>query len=171
MGMEYNWASFKKRIDIDAPIERVYQMWATRNGMEKWFLRQCAYHGLDGALLTGDALVSEGDGFDWLWHGWPDNEAHKGKILSANGNDSLSFTFGHQAAPDMVCAVRIYTEQNTTICELVQNNIPVDDKNKSAYHLGCSLGWAFYMTNLKSILEGGIDLRNKNVDLKGVLNA
>jgi hypothetical protein len=30
----------------------------------------------------------------------------------------------------------------------------------------CQLGWTFYLANLKSVIEGGVDLRNKNVDLK-----
>lgn len=31
-------------------------------------------------------------------------------------------------------------------------------------------GWTFYLTNLKSILEGGFNLRNKNNKLGDVVN-
>ena len=37
--------------------------------------------------------------------------------------------------------------------------------------MGCLEGWTFYLTNLKSVIEGGLDLRNKNLDIKGVINA
>ena len=39
------------------------------------------------------------------------------------------------------------------------------------FYIECGKGWTFYMTNLKSILEGGLDLRNKNINLKQVINA
>jgi hypothetical protein len=32
-------------------------------------------------------------------------------------------------------------------------------------------GWIFYMINLKSVLEGGLDMRNRKVELKNVLTA
>jgi hypothetical protein len=32
-------------------------------------------------------------------------------------------------------------------------------------------GWVFYLANLKSFPEGGIDLRNKNEKLKSVINS
>jgi hypothetical protein len=39
------------------------------------------------------------------------------------------------------------------------------------YHLGCKTGWTFYLANLKSLMEGGIDLRNKNEKIQRVINA
>jgi hypothetical protein len=39
------------------------------------------------------------------------------------------------------------------------------------YHVGCKAGWTFYLANLKSILEGGIDMRNKKTRLKEMLNS
>jgi hypothetical protein len=55
--------------------------------------------------------------------------------------------------------------------EVTQNNIPIEEDPKKNLYVGCGEGWLFYMTNLKSILEGGIDLRNKDESLKGVFNA
>ncbi len=169
--MDFNWSSFNKRITIAAPMAEIYLMWATKDGMEKWFLRNCNYKNAQGELLDGSAPVAKGDSFRWLWHGWSDEVEENGEILAANGIDSLTFTFGQAGATDMICKVNIYHEGGETICELVQENIPIDEKGKAHYHLGCNTGWTFYMANLKSILEGGIDLRNKNVDLKNVLNS
>lgn len=169
--MDFNWSSFTKRINIAAPVAALYPMWATKDGMEKWFLRNCAYQDAQGQLLDGNAWVGKGDRFCWHWHGWPNEVEEKGEILFANGTNSLAFTFGQAGAHNMICRVSLYQEQGETICELVQENIPTDEKGKAHYHLGCNTGWTFYMTNLKSILEGGIDLRNKNVDLKNVLNS
>ena len=48
---------------------------------------------------------------------------------------------------------------------------PTDDKAKENWHIGCKTGWTFYMANMKSMLEGGIDLRNKNEKIQNVITA
>ena len=70
------------------------------------------------------------------------------------------------------CTVDVNLEQHAdyVIVELSQKNIPTDDESKRGIRIGCDFGWFFYMLNLKSIYEGGIDLRNKNPELKGMLN-
>jgi hypothetical protein len=55
--------------------------------------------------------------------------------------------------------------------ELVQENIPDDESGKLTWHVGCKTGWTFYLANMKSLYEGGIDLRNKNENLQQVLNS
>jgi uncharacterized protein YndB with AHSA1/START domain len=169
--MEFDWSSFTKKITINAAADAIYHSWATKQGMESWFLRQCNYTAEAGEALPGDMPVQKGNLYTWRWHGWPDETIEKGTILEANGVDTLSFTFGQEGAAGMICTVRVYAEQDETICELVQKNIPVDDMGKSHYFVGCNTGWTFYMTNLKSILEGGVDLRNKNTAVKNVLNS
>jgi hypothetical protein len=58
-----------------------------------------------------------------------------------------------------------------TRVELTQENIPEEENPEKNLYLAYSQGWAFYMVNLKSILEGGIDLRNKNDLLSKVVNS
>lgn len=169
--MEYNWSSFSKRINILTGTSQVYSMWATPAGLEKWFLRLAEFKHTDGKPLLDNESLQSGDSYRWLWFGWPDTMEEKGKVLEANGTDMIKFTFGNEAVKNMTCTVKIYTEQNETICELVQENIPVDEKGKCYYHLGCMSGWTFFMVNLKSILENGYDLRNKNEELKKVITA
>lgn len=71
----------------------------------------------------------------------------------------------------MVVTVRIANESGINVVELTQENIPVDDDSRANYFVGCGEGWTFYLANLKSILEGGLDLRNKNVDIRKVINS
>lgn len=167
----YNWSIFTVRININAPIISIYEMWATTAGMEKWFLRQCEIKNNNGMVKASNDLIEKGDRFLWRWHGWPDDVEERGEILQANGTDQLGFTFGQHDAEGMTCMVKIYTEEAENICEIIQENIPETEKGKSYYHIGCLSGWSFYLTNLKSILEGGIDLRNKNDRLKKMINS
>ena len=164
---EFDWSRFLVRIDVRSSIDRLYDAWATRSGMESWFLRVSAYSSSDGVLRAAAERAKTGDSYEWMWFGWPDETAERAKILDCNDRDLFKFSFGKAGN----CTVRIYEESGKTIVELVQDEIPTDEAGKHSFHLGCKNGWTFYMANLKSILEGGIDLRNKDASLQRVLNA
>jgi hypothetical protein len=112
-------------------------------------------------------FIKNDDTYRWLWFGYGDETEERGTILEANGTDLVKFTF----AGTCTVTIAIKQEQGISIVELWQENIPVDDKSKASWHLGCSTGWTFYLANLKSVLEGGLDLRNKNEELKRVVNS
>lgn len=167
MENSYDWSRFVVRINVNAPAEKLYNAWATRKGMEYWFLRLSEYKDASGKLRGSDEPVSKGDTYKWLWHGWTDDTVEHGQILDCNGKDLFSFSFGKAGN----CTVRIYKELDETIVELVQDNIPTDEQGKHYWHVGCKTGWTFYMSNLKSLYEGGVDLRNKNEKLQQMLNS
>jgi uncharacterized protein YndB with AHSA1/START domain len=169
--MEYDWSSFTRRINIKATVEDVYAMWVRKTGMEKWFLRKCDFTEENSEPILAESAVQEGNLFTWYWHGWGDDVKEKGAILNTNGINTLAFTFGQEGAEGMICRVSIYEELGETICEIIQENIPVDERGRTHYHIGCMTGWSFYLVNMKSILEGGIDLRNKNDQIKRVVNS
>ncbi len=165
--MSYDWSSFKLRIPMNASIEEVYKCWSTSEGLTSWFLREANFQSNEGVARSVDEPVRPGDSYVWKWHGYGDDVKEEGHILSANHKDELSFSFGK--AGDVT--VSIFTAKDVTLCEVEQTNIPTDEKGKEYYHLGCSKGWLFYLANLKSYLQGGIDLRNRDVDLKDVINS
>ena len=167
MAETYTWSSFVTRINVNAPTEKLYALWATRSGMEYWFLRLSEYKNLEGNVRADKELAEKGDTYRWRWHGWSDDVTEEGSILDCNGKDLFKFSFGK--AGD--CTVKIKKENGYTIVELTQDNIPDDDQEKHYWHVGCKTGWTFYLANLKSLCEGGIDLRNKDEELKNVLNA
>ncbi len=162
-----DWSRFTVRINVNAPVKKLYDAWATRSGIEHWFVRLSEYKKPGGDLRNENQMVEKGDHYKWLWHGYPDDIDEYGNILDCNGVDFLKFSFGK--AGD--CSVNIKTEQGETIVELVQENIPTDEQAKHTWHIGCKTGWTFYLANLKSLMEGGIDLRNKNEKLQHVLNS
>lgn len=164
---DFNWSTFTTRIPVKASVEKLYWCWSTKEGMEYWFLRLCEYKKPDDTLCTNNEYVTKGDTYKWLWHGWPDDTVEKGEILDCNGIDLFKFSFGKAG----LCTVQIKKEYGETILELVQENIPDDEEGKHYWHLGCKTGWTFYLTNLKSLLEGGFDLRNRNEHLKNVINS
>ncbi len=66
--------------------------------------------------------------------------------------------------------IHLEAYENGTIVTLYQKNIPADDDSKIGVRLGCDTGWSFYLVNLKSVYEGGLDLRNKDQKLKSMIN-
>jgi uncharacterized protein YndB with AHSA1/START domain len=164
---DFDWITFTARINIKAPVEKLYWCWATRQGIEYWFLRMSEYNKPDATLRRNDEPVQTGDSYRWRWHGWSDEVTEEGMILACNGNNFFKFGFGNAGN----CAVTIKTELGEDIVELVQDSIPDDDQGRHYWYVGCKTGWTFYLTNLKSLLEGGIDLRNKREELKNMVNA
>lgn len=167
MAADFNWSRFEVRIPVKASPKDLYKAWATRKGLEQWFLRLAEFKTASGLLRTADEYIEPGDCYKWLWHGWPDETVEIGSVTACNGKDQLSFSFGN--AGD--CRVSIKNIEGEHIVELIQENIPVDEMGMRNYHLGCKTGWTFYLANLKSVLEGGIDLRNKNEKIKSVVNS
>lgn len=162
----YDWTKFTVRIPVKASVEKLYWCWATREGMEYWFLRLSEYKN-GNELRNDDEPAQKGDTYRWRWHGWPDEMTEEGTILESNGKDVFKFSFGKAGN----CRVQIKKEEGETIVELMQDEIPDDEQGRHYWHLGCKTGWTFYFANLKSLLEGGIDLRNRNEALKNVVNS
>ena len=163
----YDWSRFTVRINVNAPVDKLYQGWATREGIEYWFLRFSEYKKADGAVRGNKEFVEKGDAYTWRWHGYPDSVTEEGTILELNGKDFFKFSFGKAG----ICSVTIKQEQEETIVEMLQENIPTDEQGMEYYHVGCKTGWTFHFANMKSIFEGGIDLRNKNESLQDMLNS
>lgn len=164
---DFNWSRFTVRITVKASPKDLYKAWATKKGIEHWFLRLSEFKNPAGTARGINEYVETGDTYKWLWYGWPDDMVETGSILDCNGKDYIKFKFG--VAGD--CSVSIKTEEGENIVELIQDNIPTDEKGMQYYHLGCKTGWTFYMANLKSLMEGGVDLRNRNENIKRVINS
>jgi len=161
------FSQFRLRVNINAEINTIYKAWATTKGLESWFLRKAIFSDPNGNRRPGTDLIKKGDTYEWFWHGYPDSVVENGEILKANDENSLIFTFS------LGCPVQItiHRELNESIVELVESDLPTDTDTLLNHFIGDSRGWVFYLTNLKSVLEGGLDLRNKREELKDVITA
>ncbi len=164
---DHDWSMFCKRINVSCSIADAYHAWSTRSGLEKWFLRKAEFKSKSGALRKPEEPLQIGDTYEWMWYGWSDDVVEHGEVLDANGKDFFRFSFGKAG----IVSIKITSEHGETITELKQDNIPQDEESKIKFHLGCLEGWTFYLANLKSILQGGLDLRNKNLKIGQIINA
>ncbi|MFH6601897.1 SRPBCC domain-containing protein [Maribacter algicola] len=158
--------SFTKKIYIKTDVNTVYQCWATKSGIEKWFLREAEYTSSQGHLRNHNEPIEVGDSYIWRWHNW--NGQEEGTILQANGTDFLEFSFASD-----ICKVSVTLEQKdkSVLVTLMQYEMPTDEKTKMEIYNGCSCGWTFWLANLKAYLEHGILLNEKEFDLTDIPQA
>jgi len=159
--LDDKWSSFKLTGDYNTDIRSLYEAWATPAGLEKWFLRKADFYAIAGRLRDPDEFIMKEDTYEWYWHGWDDSTCEKGEILEANGTDLVKFTF----AKDNIVTVQISSRNGVSIVELTQENIALEEDPTKNLFVQCQVGWTFYFANLKSVLEGGVDLRNKKLEV------
>jgi uncharacterized protein YndB with AHSA1/START domain len=159
--LDSKWSSFKVTGDYNTDIRSLYEAWATPAGLEKWFLRKADFYAIAGRLRDPEEFILKEDVYEWYWYGWDDSTVEKGEILEANGTDLIKFTF----AKDNIVTVQISSRNGVSIVELTQENIALEEDPSKNLFVQCQVGWTFYFANLKSILEGGVDLRNKKLEV------
>jgi uncharacterized protein YndB with AHSA1/START domain len=154
--------AFTKKIFIKAPLERLYQCWATAEGICSWFLRNAQYTYGKAQKRKPKEHVETGDTYHWEWYNWEGQE--KGTILSANGKDTIEFSFAGKSK----VRVTLKEKSSAVLVTLRQFEIPTDDESKLNIHHGCSNGWTFWLANLKAYLEHGILLNETEFDLRDI---
>lgn len=164
---DYDWSQFTRKINIDAPAEAIYDAWTIPELLEKWLVRDVHFKRSNEIIRERFLHIQRGDHFAWRWWGMPEDKWDTGKVLEASEFEriQLSFTAGG------IVTIDIGEALGENIVMLTQEKIPTDDKSRILYHLNSLAGWSFYLTNLKSFLEGGIDLRNKNTHLINMVNS
>ena len=158
---QLDWTTFTRKINIAASKDAILKAWLSQEELEKWFLSSAEF--FEGNILIDRTkIIQPGQNYKWMWY-TSDNVA-EGEVLEVD-SDSLSFTF-------LGChvLVTIMKEADEQILTITQSKIPTDDATKMGTYLECTRGWTFYMTNLKSVLEGGLDLRNKNDAIKNMIS-
>jgi uncharacterized protein YndB with AHSA1/START domain len=163
----FNWKQFTRRVPVKASPKAIYDAWATQQGLEKWFLKLAQFTASDGSVRPKNSHVENGDSYKWLWFGYDDETKEEGKIIAANGWDQFRFSF----SGGCIVTISIKQEEGETVCELVQDMPMEDEKEQQHFFVECGNGWTFYLANLKSVLEGGADLRNKNAAIQRVINS
>jgi uncharacterized protein YndB with AHSA1/START domain len=159
----FNWAEFTKRIAIKSDMQTLYDAWTKTAELEKWFLAKAIFKSDIEKVISPNNNAPVNSFYEWNW--FAQNYHEEGKLTQANGKDFLEFTFANS-----LVSVQIVQKSDHVFVELKQYDIPTDEESKKNIRIGCSEGWSHYLLNLKSIYEGGIDLRNKDTEIVGVVN-
>ncbi len=159
----HDWTVFTLRITIKASIDSIFDHWIYPEKIEQFFLEKADFTTAHNTARNKNAKIEKGDAYTWKWQG--SDIIASGVVLDNNQSNGVAFSFFN-----CTVAIKVYEFEGEHMLELTQSNIPTDEASKVNLHIGCTRGWTFYMTNLKSIMESGIDLRNRNEKLGDVIN-
>lgn len=152
----FNMNSFTHGIYLNAPAEDVYELIATPSGIIRWFMGKAKYYYKDMNIRLGNEFAEKGDSFLWTWLN-KDFEL-KGIVTDSIKNKVFEFTF----SPLYIVTIKLSPEADKTKLTLTQEYQESAVKNDFNY-INCCTSWVFFLTNLKSVIENGIDLREAEV--------
>lgn len=167
---QHDWTQFKLGVYIRCRPDDLFALWASGEGLAKWFLRDGSFAPSEGRPAKGkksrpapfpaDQVRHEGeicqanDRYLWEWY-YDGGTSGEGWILEVRPPTRLRFTFG----AEMEVEVSIRKQGAWCVVELRQTGIPDTPQGRWEMHMGCRVAWAFFLTNLKSVAERGLDLR------------
>jgi uncharacterized protein YndB with AHSA1/START domain len=149
-----DWTCFHLYVAIDAPVESLFNAWATSGGMESFFVEMMVIRNADGKLLEPGETTSIGCGYTWRWDS---GALVTGEFLDVIRNREVSFTFGESKV-----RIRIHPQQSGNILELCQYDMEDTEENRMHLHTNCRAAWVYFLTVLKTLLEQGIDGRDRS---------
>lgn len=139
-----DWTEFLLKVEINASPSRVYRAWTESKEVKRWF----TYDGFVEPRKNGTFRQAFVDGM-----------AFDSTVLAVKKNSLFRFTFGSVEKVE----VKIKKSGRKAECWLRQYDMRTTPDQKWMMHMGCRLGWTFFLTNLKAYLEHGVDLRSHNV--------
>ena len=149
---EYDWTQFHVRMYYLAPLEEVFRRFSTQAGLESFFIYHAEHSAADGNRRNADKAVQTGDQYDWTYvHDFQ----HGGEFEAVEQNRYIRFSFG-----SMTVAISFNDVGDATEVDLHQTNCAVDDQGRAWQHLNCRSCWIYFLTNLRSVLAGGPDVRD-----------
>ncbi|MEZ4651604.1 MAG: SRPBCC domain-containing protein [Candidatus Eisenbacteria bacterium] len=148
----YDWSGFEISMYYARPRADLFRVWATRRGLESFFIQSAEHTAPDGQKRSPDEIAQTGDTYRWKYvHDF----RGEGSFTKVEPNERVQFTFGH-----MTVDVTFRDVEAGTEVHLRQTNCAVEDPARAWQHLNCRSCWIYFLTNLRAVLHAGIDLRD-----------
>lgn len=151
-GENYNWSRFEINYYYPALVGEVFTAWSTGAGLKSFFIEKIRVETPNGTLKKDSETFSAGDKYSWDWR---HDFSVAGEFRRVIKDKLVEFSFG-----SMLVAVEFTALPDSTLVRLIQMNIPTTELGRATSHMNCRICWTFFMTNLKSVLLNGTDLRD-----------
>ena len=142
--------AYEKTVTIQAPPAAVYAALTEAGRLQGWFLSRAETDPRPGGALR----------FDWEFGNAAQNGKQQGKFLETEPDRKVSYTWEARPAPAPLTTVTftLAPEGDGTRVSLAHTGFGTGDEGQAArdHHAG---PWDFYLSNLKSYLEDGVDNR------------
>ncbi len=150
----HGWTRFDVCLYIEASPREVLARWHNARGIESFFVGEARFTDESGREKSPEAKIDAGDTYDWRGiHGF----RMQGRIAEATAR-RVAFTFGSRYFVE----VTVTPHGAGTLLRLHQSGMADDPDDRVAGSLNCRSCWIYFLTTLKSQLEFGIDLRDRN---------
>ena len=158
---DYDWSELQVTYFVDAPIEEVYRLWATADGMTRFWGDEVTAVNTDGDKKSGCAEYVNGDRIHLLFPTQSDTEI---EILNIESNKFVLFSFGEGYGWVSVSfsseeSTEESTEEQRTRIVLRQFGMSDDMKTRWEIHAHARGWWIANLMNIQSVLVHGFDLR------------
>jgi len=150
---DYDWSEFQITYFVDAPVEEVYQLWATADGMTRFWADEVTAIDTDGETRPGDAQYAHGDRIHLLF---PTQTGTDIEILNIERNKFVLFSFGEGYG---WVYVTLTSEDQRTRIVLRQFGMEDDMQTRWEVHANARGWWIANLMNIQSVLVHGFDLR------------
>lgn len=141
---KHDWSKFVLRVAVKASPEKLFRAWTDDRIVSRWFTVKTVIEPRKNGRIH----------FQWLA-----GDTMEARVIRIVKNRLFVFPFGRNRER---VEVRIKKDGKGSICELRQSGMKTTDEAKWSMHRGCMSGWTFFLTNLKSVLEHGVDLRSRD---------
>lgn len=159
----FSWTELTVKEYIAENQETAFQFWSIPSKLTQWFIKEALFETEDGTKRNPNEQIQSGDKYTWIFGA---DLTLKGQILEFSKNNYIIFTFGSKepnSEEHVIVKVSFMSHNRKTLIIVHQTNIADNSFGQVTYNLSCHLGWAYYMTNLRSITESGYDLREKDL--------
>lgn len=140
--------TIKQQTFIHAPADKVFRALTDPRLLKKWFLQSARIYPRKGGNYT------------FTWQG---GYSHSGKVLAYARHKSLSLSWPAywkgKPLGTTRASFRLRPKDSGTVVTMTHSGFKNGDKWIQTYGGTCS-GWAYFLTNLKSVLQYGRDLRS-----------
>ncbi|MCP5065737.1 MAG: hypothetical protein GY946_04150 [bacterium] len=150
----YDWTQFHVHMYHRAPLDEASRRFATAGGLESFYIRDAEHPASDGSPRGRDEVVQSGDTYHWSYmHDF----APGGTFLAVDPSRLVHFTFGN-----MEVAARFRSMAGASEVALHQTGCASEDPDRAWQHVNCHSCWVYSLTNLRSVLAHGADLRDRD---------
>jgi uncharacterized protein YndB with AHSA1/START domain len=150
---DYDWSEFQITYFIDASIQEVYGLWATAEGMTRFWADKVTVLDTDDKVKPGNAEYDNGDRIHLRFPTQTDTDL---EILNIERNKFMLFSFGEDYG---WVHVSLSTEGPRTRVVLRQFGLPDDTNSRWEVHVNARGWWIANLMNIQSVLVHGHDLR------------
>ncbi len=181
-GTTRDWLRDTQRIHLAVAPAVAWPLLSTTAGLERWFVRRATASRADGTACAPDEPLPPGGRLVLAWPGL----AQAASPAPTAGPTETNAIESHEPAATRDAAARLrigwYEDRGSVefrlepraggaTLVLEQRMRPTRDfALVESAHVGCGKGWAFYLANLKAVVEHGVDLRDPRPDHAALVN-